>query len=178
MLKACAVVFLTVVSLNVSAGAYDYKSYIGGGFSLLNTSLSGAESDIETQALYGRTGAQWGDYVSFEFRFASALSDEKIVSGGEQVSAKIGQLYGAYFRFGYPLAEKSYPYLLLGYTAWDFEFASGLNSYSESESDNAYGLGVDWYINKRFGLNIEFTQYAKEHQFEINSPSIGLIFNL
>jgi opacity protein-like surface antigen len=85
-------------------------------------------------------------------------------------------MYGAYIRGGIPVSESFFPYVVLGYTRGEVTASvDGFGSFSESENDTSFGLGVDFDISQNVIINAEYMNYLDKDGTEIDGFSIGLV---
>lgn len=149
-------------------------SYVGANLASLDYSEEWGAIQAEPLAGYVRLGAFINDYLSGELRLGTGLDDDSVVYQGVGVDVELKSLYGAYLRAGLPVSDVVYPYALIGYTRAEVRATvPGVVAVTESGSDVAFGLGVDFNFPGNFSLNLEYTNYYDDDGVEIDAMSIG-----
>ena len=127
-------------------------------------------------ALNTRLGKHYGEYFAAEIRLGVGLGDDVIEIDGEDSIAnlEIRDMYGIYARAGARIAERFYPYALIGYSHANLE--GSIDEFT-SEGDFggvSYGIGLDVEIKRDLSANIEYINYFDSLGLELSGFSVGL----
>ena len=172
MLRKISIIGLGIISLSSFTQANDVERYAGASFAVLDYSESGFD-DASLNALIGRAGAKFNEYISAEVRLGFGIGDDT-VSG---VDLELKNLIGAYVRAGFPASDTVYPYVVIGLSRLELE-ASGFGvTIDDSDNDASYGLGVDIDVSEAATLNAEYTNYFDKDSIEITAFNFGATFN-
>jgi opacity protein-like surface antigen len=162
-----ASIVISTVFLNYAyADEHMYKeSYIGLGFSPMNSSVPNYGSSLNLSSLSIILGTKINENFSVETRMASGVSSDN--------SLKLKNLYGAYLKAGIPVSETIYPYAILGYSKASVKSSSSSTTI-KNESDASMGLGVDIKLNKSINVQMEYTNYIKDNGFKIGGLGLSI----
>jgi len=183
MLNRLGFILLFFLSISATTNA---QTYIGGNFSLLtykdsdvsntfNVSPgSGIKADADLGLLNLTLGYSFNRWLSLETRAGAGLfSDEFLPS----IELSIEKQYGIYSKlFITDELELISPYLMLGYTVSkaELEFTDPSVSFSKTEEDISFGVGLDIELQQDFSVGLEFAQLIKTSTFEVLSINIGV----
>ena len=127
-------------------------------------------------ALNARLGKHYGDYFAAEVRLGVGLGDDVIEIDGEDSAAnlEIRDMYGIYARAGARIAERFYPYALIGYSHANLEGSVDGFTAEGDLGGVSYGLGLDVEIKRDLSANIEYISYFDSLGLELSGFSVGL----
>ena len=127
-------------------------------------------------ALNARLGKHYGEYFSAEVRLGVGLGDDVIEIDGEDSIAnlEIRDMYGIYARAGTRIAERFYPYALIGYSNANLEGSIDGFTAEGDLGGVSYGLGLDIEIKRGLSANIEYISYFDSLGLELSGFSLGL----
>ena len=127
-------------------------------------------------ALNARLGKHYGEYFSVEVRLGVGLGDDVIEIDGEDSIAnlEIRDMYGIYARAGTRIAERFYPYALIGYSNANLEGSIDGFTAEGDLGGVSYGLGLDIEIKRDLSANIEYISYFDSLGLELSGFSLGL----
>lgn len=169
MKKSLGTALFSFGLLGLCATAHAAEPYAGANIGFVDYSIDGIGSDASLTALYGRGGVKFADVFAVEGRLGLGVGDDSV--GTADVS--LNYLAGVYVLAGLPVTEQFFPYAVLGYSKGDMDFDLGLGSFSDSESDISYGVGVDFHLNETFTINGEYMSYLDKDGGEIAGFAIG-----
>ncbi|WNO09101.1 porin family protein [Teredinibacter sp. KSP-S5-2] len=164
------VAVLFIASTNSYSGSYDVHSYANGSIFAAKYEETGFKDDITFNSVYGRFGATIDLYVSMEWRIGTSLQDESFETDEASVDISLDTFYGGYLLGRIPVTNHISPYAVIGYTESKFDFNNGDFSMALEKSDTSFGLGVDIFVTKRWGINAEYMRYIKEDGIELSGP--------
>ena len=170
---------LAALSVNYAiADTTDGKDiYAGVQYGFGDFSVSNISQDFDPQVIVGRFGLR-NDNFALEARIGSGIqSDTQNIQGTGDVNLYIDNFYGAY-GLGYIDFNESFSvYGLAGFTYLE---ASLRNQIGLSESDRDNGLsiciGADYGVGENVTLNIEYTSYIIDSDFELKVLGLGVTF--
>ena len=181
MLKSVAKTIATIAILSSFSLACSADSYASAslGFLEYEETVTGSPVEIWDAPLTAasvRVGKHYTEHFSAEIRFGLGLGDDVVELDGEDtaLNLSIREFYGAYLRGGAQLAEKVYPYVVLGYTQATFEAGDDSFSVHEDFGGVSYGAGVDIEIKQDLSTNIEYMHYFDTVGIELTGFSVGL----
>lgn len=165
--------------------------YAGGLINQFKYDEDGLDS-FEPLGVTFRIGGFFNEYVSAEFRYGVGVENDEqsywvdlpgLFPYEVEVDLEVEQTMGAYFRFGGPATSWFYPYAIVGFTKADLkaEGSGGVLapqfsvSLEESESSVSYGIGTDFYVSNKVGLNLEYLKAVDEDNFELDVISFGVL---
>lgn len=155
--------------------------YVGFQFSQLTLDLDDLSDDAEGSAAIGRFGFFVADRVAIEGRLGIGLSDDSVEFDDDgfmvDVDVDLDRLQGLYAVGYLPLRQQASLYGLLGYTDARATITGSGVSDSEADSGLSYGVGAEFHPSDRFALNLEYTQYLDESDYELSAISAGMRFN-
>ena len=127
-------------------------------------------------ALNARLGKHYGEYFSAEVRLGVGLGDDVIEIDGEDSIAnlEIRDMYGIYARAGARIAERFYPYALIGYSHANLEGSIDGFTAEGDLGGVSHGLGLDIEIKRDLSANIEYISYFDSLGLELSGFSLGL----
>ena len=165
---------LSLVFFFSSFSARAQDAYFGASYTDLDYSEGG--SDLGLQALTGRLGKNFSEYVSGEFRYALGFGGDSVSFEGLNFEVDLENFYGGYLRGGFQASDSFFVYGLLGYTRIEISASvTNFGSSSSAENDISFGIGVDLNISGNAAFNFEYTNYYDKDGAEISGPSIGFI---
>ena len=157
----------------LSSAVYAYEPepmvYVGASYSQLD--YSEADVDLDFGVVSGKFGALVNEYLALEVRYGVGFEDDEIYG----VDVSISRLMGAYIRLGFPLADKVYPYFLVGRSKGELELKVAGFSFEEEDSDTSYGVGANFYIpDSEVQLSVEYLHLFDTKNVEIEGLAVGL----
>ena len=136
-----------------------YAGFTLGGTTYKEEGFSAFEPSFVTAGW--RLGARFNEYISGEIRYQRGLVEDTGRVSGVNLEAELDYIAGAYLKVG--AGDKFHPYAMLGYNKVSMEVtgsAGGASlTASDSESDVAFGLGVDLFVTDRFSLSAECANF-------------------
>ncbi|BES72722.1 hypothetical protein RE428_37400 [Marinobacter nanhaiticus D15-8W] len=153
------------------------KGYAGIGYLLAEYEEEGIDDSFDVGALYGQAGVNVNPYVAGELRLGVGVGDDTTEVYGASVDVELKTLAGLYGKVGLPNQTPIYPYVVAGISHIEIEASasSGYRSatFSDSGSDESYGIGANLDLADRFAVNVEYMQYYDKEGVEIAGLSIG-----
>ena len=140
---------------------------------------SAVEDDENTDlgVLNARLGTFITENISAEVRIGSGISDHSERIAGSKFSVEADTVLGVYLRGGVFVTPSIYPYVVAGYTQFDYTAKlEGFGSRSDDESGTSLGIGAEFFVNKTTGITIEAMRLLDEDDIELDATSIGLVF--
>jgi len=185
MYKFVSAVLLTAISSQVFAESSQVtteegsstQSYAGISIGSLKLKEDGFELlEPKFPTLMLRTGAKFNQYASGEVRFGLGISTDDTTIDGIRFESELDYVMGAYLKLG--AGEQFHPYALVGYNKAEVTIkgVAGGNSasISDTESDIAFGLGLDVKLNERFQLNAECVNFYDENDVSLSGCLAGV----
>jgi len=133
---------------------------------------------VETKltALNARLGKHYGEYFAAEVRLGVGLGDDVIQIDGVDTIAnlEIRDMYGIYARAGTRIAERFYPYALIGYSHANLEGSIDQFTAEGDFGGVSYGIGLDVQIKRDLSANLEYISYFDSLGLELSGFSLGL----
>jgi hypothetical protein len=168
-----AVILVASIAGNVYSAEGDV--YLGIGYGMVTSSVSGLP-DFEPTALVVRYGNFTTDNFAAEVRLGTGLSDDTQDIGlGVDVTIDIDQilgLYGSYYSGTSSSTTRAYG--ILGFTQGEFTVSGpAFGSFSDSDSDISFGLGVNFAIGENGVINLEYMDYMEIEGTDITAIAIG-----
>ena len=157
----------------LSHAVYAYEPepvvYVGASFSQIDYSEDNA--DLDFGVVSGKFGAIINEYLALELRYGVGIEDDSLYG----VDVKVSSLMGGYLRVGMPVADKVYPYLVLGRSKGELEARVSGVSVEEDSSDFSYGLGANFaFPSSDVQLSVEYMRLFDKDSYEVDGVSIGL----
>lgn len=185
MKRTSAWVIGTVLSvaptMAMAASLDDSIMYVGFQFADVTLDVDDLSDDAEPTAAIGRFGYFMTEQVAIEGRLGMDLSEDTVGfddSGfTSDVDVDLDRLQGLYAVGYLPLVRQASLYGLVGYTDARATITGRGVAESESDSGLSYGVGGEFRPTERIGLNIEYTQYLDESDFELSAVSVGMRFD-
>jgi len=133
---------------------------------------------VETKltALNARLGKHYGEYFAAEVRLGVGLGDDVMQIDGVDTIAnlEIRDMYGIYARAGARIAERFYPYALIGYSHANLEGSIDQFTAEGDFGGVSYGIGLDVQIKRDLSANLEYISYFDSLGLELSGFSLGL----
>ena len=151
--------------------------YAGVQYGFGDFSVSDISQDFDPQVIVGRFGLR-NDNFALEARLGSGIkSDTQNIQGTGNVNLYIDQFYGAYGIGHFNFNESFSVYGLAGFTYVKASLRNQIGL-SESDSDNglSIGAGADYGVGENVTLNIEYTSYIIDSDFELKVLGLGVTF--
>lgn len=179
---------MALSSLAYSADYYGGEStrdaYIGINLAAMQYAEDGFE-DATVSAIYGRLGKQYTETFAGEIRLGTGLGSDSVYAPilHRDIDLEVQEFYGAYLKAGIPVAEKWYPYVLVGYTQISVESSVtymgpvssfGYISVEDKVDDFSYGVGADIEMTRDVKGSVEFISYADKDGAQFTSLSFGV----
>ena len=125
----------------------------------------------------GRFGLRKHNFA-LEGRIGSGIqSDTQFIQGTGSVDLFIDKFYSAYGIGYFNLGESASVYGLLGFTYLEASLRNNIGL-SESDRDNglSIGVGADFGVADNITLNIEYTSYINDSDFDLKVLGLGVTF--
>ena len=151
--------------------------YAGVQYGFGDFSASDISKDFDPQVIVGRFGLRNNNFA-LEARIGSGIqSDTQSIPGTGDVDLYIDSLIGAYGIGHINLGESSSIYGLAGVTYLDASLRNQIGL-SESDRDNglSIGVGADYGLGENVSLNIEYTSYIIDSDFDLKVLGLGVTF--
>ena len=151
------------------------EGYMGFSVGAIDVDVDGTSGATPTTAI-AHFGNNLTDYLGFEFRIGTGITDEDISANGTTGDVSLNSLYGAYGVGRIPLADGFSLYGLAGFTHGEVKFLGAGGTAEESEGDTSYGIGARVSPTDRFSVFIEYAQYLDGTSYDVSGGSIGGIY--
>jgi len=127
-------------------------------------------------ALNARLGKHYGEYFAAEVRLGVGLGDDVIQIDGVDTIAnlEIRDMYGIYARAVARIAERFYPYVLIGYSHANLEGSIDQFTAEGDFGGVSYGICLDVQIKRDLSANLEYISYFDSLGLELSGFSLGL----
>jgi opacity protein-like surface antigen len=151
--------------------------YAGVQYGFGDFSVSGISTDFDPNVVVGRFGLR-NDNFALEARLGSGIqSDNTYVSGAGDVNLYIDQFAGAYGIGYFNFNESFSVYGLLGVTYLEASVRNEIGlSESEWENGLSVGVGADYGIGENITLNLEYTSYVIDSDYDLKVVGLGVVF--
>ena len=155
----------------------DKDIYAGVQYGFGDFSVSGISQDFDPQVIVGRFGFR-NDNFALEGRIGSGIkSDTQDIQGTGDVNLYIDNFYGAYGVGYFDINESFSIYGLAGFTYLEASLRNQIGlSESDRENGLSIGVGADYGVVENVKLNIEYTSYVIDSDFELNVLGLGVSF--
>ena len=123
-----------------------------------------------------RVGKEISPYFAAEVRLGAGLGHDQIDVDGIETIAEMSvrEIYGAYIRGGYPVAEGYFPYLVVGYTQSTFKAELyGLEAKGEL-GGVSFGVGLDIDVGSDITANFEYMDYFDTVGVQVTGFTLGV----
>lgn len=163
----------TGLAVSLPAQADMYRSGTGGLYAGANytfVSIDDGSVDADVGMLSGKVGAMVSPYFGLEARAGFGANDDTI--GGTDIELK--SLFGGYATLNLANESPATPYLIFGFTRYEFELSNFAGSTSDDDSDFSFGIGVDVAINSALSANVEYMRYGKTEGITVDGIGLGL----
>ena len=183
MNKTILVAAITAISL--SATAENSGPYVGftTGFTKYEETFIDDSAHMITASL--NAGYAFNEYVSLEARLGKGLTDGELTFfeygyyGVEEHTADISidSMFSAFLKLSLPSDNRVTPYVLVGNTKGKATAEIYGYTWSETESDFSYGVGLEFMgvEDKSIGMNVEYVHYLEKNDTKINGLTVGII---
>ncbi len=145
------------------------KPYLGVGAGFFEYEEDGVSDDATLAGAYGRAGVEFIDNISGELRLGTGIGDDDVSVGGTNVTVELDYFVGAYLRGSLPVHETVKPYAIIGATEGELTASAGGFSVSASESDLSYGFGLDFLIDERSTVSVEYMSYLDKDEASVTA---------
>ncbi len=159
--------------LTVGAAKAVDETYMGFQVGGLELDQQGQEETIEPAMVVGRLGGSTGDWLMFEGRVGTGLSDDTQGAGGDRVTVDVGYLVGGYGILRANVSEMLFPYAIAGGTLIDLD-VTGDAGIDGSETSFSYGVGFDARVSQSLGFGIEYMRYVDGGDYDLDALSVGI----
>ena len=149
------------------------ESYVGVQASGLELEHDQGFNSLEPSALVGRVGGSVSDFLVFEGRIGTGLSDDSLRSGGRTITADLNYLVGGYGLFRGNVSGTLFPYAIAGGSLLDFD-STGNNDSDGTETSLSYGAGFDVRVTPAFKVGIEYIRYVDTADYDLDALSVGI----
>lgn len=167
--RALMLVTGMTVSVTAIAGGNTPSLYVGGGYTDATVDFSDLHKSADTGVLFARAGYQLNENIAFEARLGSGVDDGHIYNAKVEVE----DLYGVYLKAGIPLQMGFYPYALLGATHGKVKVSGGGFSETDTSSDISYGIGIDYWFNRKISAGLEYANFYDKDGVEVSGWTLG-----
>lgn len=134
------------------------------------------DENADLGVLNARLGTFMTENLSVEARIGTGISDHSEEVAGVKATVEADTVVGAYLRGGIFITPTLYPYLIVGYTQFDYTIsAQGFGSMSDDESGTSLGLGAEFFLSKNAGITLEVMRLLDEDDVELDSTSLGIV---
>lgn len=161
----------TLAMAAMPAHADLYRSGSGGLYAGANYSFLSAD-DADLGMLSAKVGGMVTPYFGLEARAGFGVSDDT-VSG---IDVELNSLFGGYATLNLANESPATPYLIFGFTRYEYELSNRVASVKEDDSDFSYGVGVDFALTRDLSANLEYMRYGKSDGIEVDAIGLGLAF--
>ena len=178
MLKpsSMAKVVAASVILSASSAVLAGDAYMGASIGLADYEEKWQDLDLSDEVIAVdstlttvniRVGKEISPYFAAEVRLGAGLGHDQIDVDGIETIAEMSvrEIYGAYIRGGYPVAEGYFPYLVLGYTQSTFKAELGGVS---------FGVGLDIDVGSDITANFEYMDYFDTVGVQVTGFTLGV----
>lgn len=142
--------------------------YVGGSYNITQTDVAGvAEYDLDTFGLQG--GYQITDVIAVEMRAGMGVTDDTALN----IDAEIANYVGVYAKFGIPSNTVVYPYVILGFTDFEFDYSRDALAEGGRHNDVSYGFGLSFTVNNLFDIYGEYMRWFDKDEVEIEGFGLG-----
>ena len=164
---------------SIAESTDDGNVYAGVQYGIGDFSASGVSVDYSPDIILLRFGMR-NDYFALETRVGSGVKSvtESIPGVAGNVDLSIGSLIGAYGVLHANFSESSSVYGLVGVTRIEASLRETTAGITETDRDNglSIGAGIDIGVWEDVKLNIEYTSYIIDSDFNLNSIGLGIVF--
>jgi opacity protein-like surface antigen len=166
---AAAAAFLLLGTAQAQQAASPLYGEIG--YTMLNAEGGGA--DVNPHALRAIIGYDLHRYFAVEGMLAFGVREDSFFDGIENVDVKLKHAYGLFVKPKYDFGNIE----AFGRLGWvkakvDASCPSGTCS-GQSESDFAYGLGVNYRFNPKMHVGIDWMRYQDKNGLKLDGWTIG-----
>ena len=181
MFRSAVTTIATIAALSSASLASYADTYASAGFNFQDyeesvSTLPVQKIDSPLTAIFARVGKRYTENFSAEVRLGVGLGDDEYQFDGLDTGLKLSirEFYGAYLRGGVQVAERFYPYAVVGYSQATFELGDESFSVHENFGGVSYGAGVDVGVKQDLSANIEYMHYFDTVGIELTGFSVGL----
>jgi len=158
----------------------DSTIYAGVQYGLSSFSIKGNQEDFNTDVILGRFGLR-SDFIALEARLGSGItSDTKTPAGSIfDFTASIDSLLGLYGVANADFGKFSSVYGLVGVTRLEATLrGSSGSAISETEYETglSIGVGANLGVWEDVSINLEYTSYLIDSDFDLDSVGLGVVF--
>jgi len=168
MLSTVLAVATSGVSVSYADNTHGNR-YVGAGIGLMEIETTDVSDDVSVNHLDLRLGGYVNEYLALEGRAGLGITGETI--SGFDVDLRY--FVGGYARFGVPVTEALFPYVMLGFTRADFEVSGGGNAINDAETDSSFGVGVDADV-ANMSVFVEYANLVDKNASSFSGVIIGL----
>ena len=181
MFRSAVTTIGTIAALSSASLASHADTYVSAGFGFQDyeesvSTLPVQKIDSPLTAIFALVGKRYTENFAAEVRLGVGLGDDTLELDGLDTGLKLSlrEFYGIYVRGGVQLAERFYPYVVVGYTQATFEASAGIFDIHDNFGGVSYGAGVDIEIKEDLSTNIEYMQFFDTVGIELTGFSVGL----
>ena len=189
MFKSSSIIKTNVAALLVAFSALSFAgdSYIAASVGFVDAyekvtadefgdAIEPFTAETKLTALNARLGKHYGEYFAAEVRLGVGLGDDVMQIDGVDTIAnlEIRDMYGIYARAGARIAERFYPYALIGYSHANLEGSIDQFTAEGDFGGVSYGIGLDVQIKRDLSANLEYISYFDSLGLELSGFSLGL----
>jgi len=173
-MKRIIILMSLLFGLIQTAGAAEFKPYLGGGIGLASLSLevtgaSAGSGSGSTLGGYGSIGFDYGDYAGAELRVGTT-GKASVTIGGVNYDFSSDWFVSYLAKLQFPVTEKFRIYALAGATTtkqtmmittpgW-FWTATGTAKLSQTTTKASLGTGIDFQAGEQWDVGLEFMSYG------------------
>lgn len=185
MFKSSSIIKTNVAALLVAFSALSFAgdSYIAASVGFVDAyekvtgdAIEPFTAETKLTALNARLGKHYGEHFAAEVRLGVGLGDDVMQIDGVDTIAnlEIRDMYGIYARAGARIAERFYPYALIGYSHANLEGSIDQFTAEGDFGGVSYGIGLDVQIKRDLSANLEYISYFDSLGLELSGFSLGL----
>lgn len=153
---------------NAGSPAKNKDWYIGGSYNFTQTDVGGvAEYDLDAVGIHG--GYQISNVIAVEMRAGMGVTDDSDFN----IDAEIVNYVGVYAKFGIPSDTVVYPYAIIGFTDFEFDFSNDSLAEGGRDNDFSFGAGLSFNINDTIDLYGEYMRWFDKDDVEIDGFTLG-----
>lgn len=161
-----------IAALALAAASAQAQLYGEIGYSTMKESADG--NDVNLGALSGIIGYGLHPNVAVEGMLAFGIKDDTVHVGSIPVKTELEHAYGVFVKPRVMLSPNFELFGRLGYVESKVKASSGGISVSDSDGDWAYGLGGNYYFDKNTYLTVNYMNYYRKHDSDVDGFTIGV----
>lgn len=168
-LAAAVIAGSTGLAMALPAHADMYRSSPGGLYAGANYSFLSVD-DADLGMLSAKVGGMVTPFFGLEARAGFGVSDDTV----DGIDVELKSLFGGYATLNLANESPATPYLIFGFTRYEYELSNAVASVKDDDSDFSYGIGVDFALTRDMSANLEYMRYGKTDGVEFDAIGLGL----